>query len=64
MHLLVCYINVKFYSKNTFEKLVHLVGFIVRKALYGAETWALRENRTVLRFGAGEVFRRSVGPIT
>ena len=25
-----CPINVEFYSKNKFEKLVHLVGFIIR----------------------------------
>jgi len=41
MHLLVCYLNklqnarcndkdVEFYSENKFEKLVHLVGFIIR----------------------------------
>jgi len=26
--------HVEFYSRNTFEKLVHLVGFIVRISLY------------------------------
>jgi len=25
-----CYKHVEFYSKNKFEKLVHLVGFIIR----------------------------------
>jgi len=28
-----------FYSKNTFEKLVHIVGFIVRKQLMLHQIW-------------------------
>jgi len=32
--------HVEFYSKNKFEKLVHLVGFIIRK--YGKVYWKLR----------------------
>jgi len=31
--------NVEFYSKNKFEKLVHLVGFIVRNLLRCSVTW-------------------------
>ena len=39
-----------------------------RMALYGAETWMLRaadqKNLDSLKCGAGEGWRRSVGPIT
>ena len=30
-----CPKHVEFYSKNTFEKLVHLVGFIIRRSKVG-----------------------------
>ena len=31
-----CPKHVEFYSKNKFEKLVHLVGFIIRKVMHNA----------------------------
>ena len=37
-------INVEFYSKNKFEKLVHLVGFIIRRVLL-EHAWRVRKER-------------------
>ena len=36
-----CPKHVEFHSKNKFEKLVHLVGFIVRKLTWCMVTWTL-----------------------
>jgi hypothetical protein len=47
---------------NLRKKLVNC--YIWNIALYGAETWTLREvDQKVLKCGAGEEWRRSVGPI-
>ena len=34
------------YSKNKFEKLLHLVGFIIRKTEWPAATWSTRMSRS------------------
>jgi len=49
--------HVEFYSKNKFEKLVHIV--ILHVVLYGCETWSLklREERK-LRVFENMVLRR------
>jgi hypothetical protein len=48
---------------NLRKKLVKY--YIWSMALYGAETWTqqIRNTWKVLKCGAGEVWRRSVGPI-
>ena len=40
-----CLKHVEFYSKNKFEKLLHLVGFIIR--IYNDERPPERQKRTV-----------------
>ena len=49
-------------DSNLRKKLVKC--YVWSMALYGAETWTLRAtDQKVLKCGAGEGWRRSVGPI-